>query len=181
MSTPKPSLYSLTMLAVILGLSLLASPNAALADDATIVTSFSSYDSQQNDHNDADPFKGWVDVTVTNNMSEAWGDFHFEILDIGYDVTNVDFIDTSPYEPTSSQSGLSWSIDNSAYGATMDLFFYSDPVLPTEVAQFKVYTDNTADNVPWFGVVIYPTPVPEPATIGLLGFGVLAVLARRKK
>lgn len=132
-------------------------------------------------HEDADPFKGWANITVTNTGTEAWGDFHFEIFQVGDEtVDNVDFIVDSPYEPTSSQSGLTWDVNNIDVGATLDLYFYSDPVLPTETANFTVYTDNTTDQVSFFGMAMYPTPVPEPATICLLGLGGLALLRKRK-
>ena len=57
----------------------------------TSFLTFSDYTPQAGTHADADPFKGWFDVTVTNNMSEPWGDFHFEIMDVGWDVSNVGF------------------------------------------------------------------------------------------
>ena len=38
---------------------------------------------------------------------------------------------------------------------------YADPVLPGETAHFTVYTDNP-DHLSFFGVMLYPTPVPEP-------------------
>ena len=153
---------------------------AALAHDDDIVLTFSDYTPQTGTHEDADPFKGWLDLTVTNNMSEPWGDFHFEITDVGWDVSAVDFLVDPPWEPTSSQSPLSWVVDNEAYGATLDLFYYSDPVLPGETATFSVYTDNTTEEVPFFGWCIYPTPVPEPASLSLLVLGGLLVARRRR-
>jgi hypothetical protein len=131
------------------------------------------------EHEEADPFKGYAYLTLTNTGTEPWGDFHLEIFQVtGETVENVDFIVSTPYEPTSSQSGLTWSVDNSLpSGATLDLYFYGDPVLPTETATFTVYTDNTTDEVSFFGTMLYPTPVPEPTTAllvaaGLIGFAV---------
>jgi len=133
------------------------------------------------EHQDAEPFKGSVNLDVTNTGLEPWGDFHFGIYDPigGQDISNIHFLDSSMggMDPTSSQSPLTWVIDNVVVGATIDLYFYSDPVLPGETATFSVFTDNP-DHVSFFGVMFYPTPVPEPASALLLG--VLALAARRR-
>ncbi len=117
----------------------------------------------QSSHADLDPFKGPFTVTVTNTGSQPWGDFHFGIFDPigGQDISNVGFLDASMNgeDPTSSQSGLSWIINNDIVGATIDLYFCTDPVLPGETAFFTVYTDNP-DHLSFFGVLFYPTPVP---------------------
>ena len=162
---------------------LVSSP--ALAHDVSIDLDFGDMTPQSVTHEDFDPWKGNLSVTATNSGLEAWGDFHFEIFEVTGDITNVDWVVDSPHEPTSSQSPLSWVVDNNAYGATLDLYFYGDPILPTETATFTVYTDNTTDNVSFFGVAMYPTPIPEPATIltwlslgSIMGF--VAYRRRRK-
>jgi hypothetical protein len=117
----------------------------------------------QTTHEDFDPFKGPFTVTVTNTGSAPWGDFHFGIFDPmgGQDISNVDFLDASMggVDPTSSQAGLTWVINNVVVGATIDLYFCSDPVMPGETATFVVYTANP-DHLSFFGVLFYPTPVP---------------------
>jgi hypothetical protein len=153
---------------------------AAITHDVGIVTSFSDFSTQSFDHFDADPFKGYVNLTVTNTSADSWSDFHFEILDIGWDVSNVLFDVSVPFEPTSSQSGLTWLVGvGPAGGMTLDLFFASDAVLPTETASFVVYTDNTTDQVN-FGLVVYPTPEPASGLLILLGLGGLMFLRARR-
>jgi hypothetical protein len=107
--------------------------------------------------------RGNYTVLVTNTGSEPWGSFHFKIFDPTgtLDITNVSFLDSASggEDPTSSQSGLRWEIDNDAVGATIDLHFCADPVVPGEAAFFSVFISNP-DHVSFFGVAFYPGPVP---------------------
>lgn len=112
---------------------------------------------------DGPVYRGNFTVVATNTGSEAWGDFHLEIYDPmgGQDISHVDFLDASMggEDPTSSQSGLTWVIDAVTIGSTIDLYFCSDPVMPGETAVFSVYIANP-DEVSFYGVMLYPTPVP---------------------
>jgi hypothetical protein len=135
-------------------------------------------------HEDAVDWKGWFWLTVTNTGTEDWGDFHFELFPSPpdfEDITNVVFDVSSPNEPTSNRTSLSW--DLSPDGHVLDLFFYSDPVKPGEALEINVFTDNTTDMVPLFGTLYYPTPVPEPTTYILITAGLmgLAVAGRRRR
>ncbi len=102
-------------------------------------------------------------ATVRNTGTAPWGDFHFGIFDPmgGQNIANVDFLDASMggEDPTSSQSGLTWVINNVVVGATIDLYFCTDPVMPGETAVFTVFFVNP-DQVTFPGMLFYPTPVP---------------------
>ena len=82
--------------------------------------------------------------------------------------------------PTSSQLGLSWVVDNVAVGATLDLYFYSDPIAAGDTDTLHFLTDNTVDQVSFFGLAFYPTPVPEPGSVLLLGFGTMMLAGGRR-
>lgn len=154
-----------------------------LADDATINEAISTMAGITVEHEDAYPFKGLVSVTVTNNTGIDWGDFHFEIMEVpGWpSVENVDIL-TLPV-PTSSQTLSSPPVvDNVVVGSTLDYYFYSDPVGNGQSVSFTFETDNTTSMVPVFGLLMYPTPVPEPGTISLIALGLgTMLLARRRK
>jgi hypothetical protein len=103
-------------------------------------------------------------VTVTNSGTLPWGDFHFGVFDPtggSQNISNIDFLDASMggVDPTSTQAGLTWVINDVVVGATIDLFYCSDPVLPGETASFSVFYVNP-DHISFPGILLYPTPVP---------------------
>ncbi|NLE60767.1 MAG: PEP-CTERM sorting domain-containing protein [Planctomycetes bacterium] len=165
----------LSIIAVVLSIGVLALFGApARAHDGTIDLTFTDWAQQTGDHFDADPWKGWIDVTVQNSSTNVWGDFHFEICG----ATNV-YFEMDPPPLVSSQSPTTWVIGTNPGGySTLDAYFYDDPVMPGEIATFQIYTNNTAAQNAWFGVCMWPTPVPEPASLVLLALG--ALLLRRR-
>lgn len=176
------------VLAVLAAICLLAS--VSVADDQSInIGSLELGDTYLDiTHVDADPFKGALTVTVTNTGTEAWTDFHFEIWNgFGGDATSVLFVDGGSLDPTSTQVLDSWSIGTTTLAdpgvaggigfSKIDLYFANDVVNVGETATFTVYTDNTAEELTWFGVAVYPTP--EPATMAMLALG--GLLIRRRK
>ena len=79
----------------------------AQAHDFTWTGDLSIGDSVTENHNDEDPWAGWVNIYVTNTGTEAWGDFHFEIYETsGGNVENVHWLDADngAFDPTSSQT-----------------------------------------------------------------------------
>lgn len=176
------------LLSLSVGLVLLAGTAPSWGHSFDVTTSFDCLGGggscpQEVIHEDAADWKGWIGLAVTNTGTEDWGDFHFELFPSppGFeDITNVVFDVSSPNEPTSNRTSLSW--DLSPDGHVLDVFFYSDPVEPGETLEIDVFTDNTTDMVSFFGTLYYPTPVPEPTTFLLMTAGLagLAVAGRRR-
>ena len=173
----------------LLSLSLLSAcslllPHSGLADDADVTMSFSNVGVgvretiQHDEVGENNPFKGWLNLTVTNSGSEAWGDFHFQIFSFPSNPGTV-FFEIADNAPQSSQQLQSYNLSDD--GMNLDLYFYADPILAGETATFSVYTDNTTNKVSFFGVAMYPTPVPVPNGAWLLLTGITAFAAMGRK
>jgi len=137
-------------------------------------------------HDDEDPFKGWVSITVTNKSTIDWTDFHVEIFQVSGQgaVDNVHFLEgtyeSQNVDPKYSLStNYTWDIDNDVVGATLDYYFPSAVIAPDAQATFQFYTDNS-DQVDIFGMAMYPTPEPATAAVVLLGGAGLLFRRRRR-
>ena len=122
-------------------------------------------------HDDDDPWKGTATVTVTNSGIDAWGNFHFRIFDPMGQGNYTDVIFTTgdgtyprmngmtmpPYDPW---VGYGYTITTTVDGySQIDLEFHNIPVNPGESVEFIVYTDNTAGQHSFFGMMMWPTTV----------------------
>lgn len=170
----------LTILAAIL----LCLSSASFAHDETFDTqNIDSWDGVYLEHQDSGEYKGFATITVINTMAEDWGDFHIAI--VSWDETNSVFFDSTQQPsisvPLDSYNGLTYSNDND-YGPTKINFnFKENPIAPGDPLTITVYTDNTNGQNDWFGLQFWPTPVPEPATITLLGIGGFLFASRKQK
>jgi len=156
-----------------------------------------NYQSNAFVHNDQSPFKGVATIEVTNTGTQSWGDFHFQIFSLygtlngaGWsNPANVFFNISGSYYPTYSNSVGGPTIPlgsvvvtpgTASTGAMLDLYFNSNPVAPGQTAVFTVYTDNTTDQG-LFGLIMYPSAVPIPGALWLLGAGLAAIAVMRKR
>ena len=127
-------------------------------------------------HDDQDPWKGALTLTITNTGDEAWGDFHFYSLDSG-----VTFLEEGGYPNMFYVGGVTpydAYIDFSEY--SIDFYFYSDPVESGETVTFAVYTDNSS-HLGTFSIGIEASPVPVPAAAWLFCTGLFGLMGLCRK
>lgn len=183
----KRSKYYLSGL-IILGLLLVLGTTTAQADEWWPWT-WDSMGTKWGDY--TEPTNGWVTIDVTNNTNFAWGDFHVEVFSCApstgcSSIDNVDFVDNhpsgSPLSPDSDRSPFTYTIDNVSVGATLDYFFYSDPIFTGgDTGQFKFKLDNPDGTL--FQLAVTPSVVPEPvsSTLFIVGAATLGFRRFRKR
>lgn len=153
----------------------LFSSSVSFAHDMEIPTSFemSLGDNLDLVHEDQDPWKGTLKLTISNTGQDPWGDFHFYAL-----TDNVIF--TNEILPVMTGADFyTYSIDPDQQG--LNFFFYDDPVLTDESVTFSLYTDNTYTQNSMFSIGFEPSPVPIPGAVWLLGTAMASVVALRRK
>ncbi|MEN8263650.1 MAG: hypothetical protein ABFR82_09330 [Nitrospirota bacterium] len=134
------------------------------------------------------PTNGWVTLTVTNNTDFAWGDMRFEIWSCPWmgcgDITNVGFLEGTHDEmetPVTDRSPFTYNIDNISVGATLDYFYYDNPIYSGgDTGMFKFKIDNP-DGV-LYTLAVIPSIVPEPvsSTLFIVGGATLGFRRFRK-
>ena len=181
----------LLMLMAMVGL--LAAP-AALAHDADPVSGdFDDWGKIGWEHDPEQyPWKGTFTLTANNTGTEAWGEFYFAIFDPQdptADTFASVFFDTDDGESNfyPLMDGMvvpaaDFDIYTNQWGnSELQIRFWDDLIEPGEDVTFVVYTDNTTDSHSFFGVQAWPGPIPEPATVALLGLGAVGLTAFRKR
>jgi len=107
-----------------------------------------------------------VTSTVTNETSFTW---------IGYEVT---------LDPTDAATFVAGSAGSTKFGTIHEVdawtleFWAPTEVLPTQVVtlQFDIHIPDTGS----YTFTLTQNPIPEPATVAMLGFGMLALIIRRQ-
>lgn len=131
---------------------------------------------------------GWVTINVTNNTSAAWGDFHISIFEctsfLCGAVDNVGFMEGTVdgmATPDSDRSSFTYVIDNANPTATLDYYYYNDPINVGQSGTFKVKVSNP--DLVFFGVSAYPSIAPEPVstTLFLIGGSLLGYRSFRRR
>ena len=148
-------------------------------------------------HNDQSPFKGVATIEVTNTGTQSWEDFHFQVFslygtpngagwsspaNVFFDISGSDYptYSNSVGGPTIPLGSVVVTPGTASTGAVLDLYFDSNPVAPGQTAVFTIYTDNTT-NKGLFGLIMYPSAVPIPGALWLLGAGLAAIAVMRKR
>jgi hypothetical protein len=138
----------------------------ALAHDADpIFIDLGMGESYSFQHDEDAPWKGTATVTVTNTGTESWGNFHFRIFDPMFEGNFMDVYFTTGDGMYPMMNGVTmdpadFDIHTAANGySQLDLFFHETPVHPGQSVEFIVYTDNTASQHSFFGLMLWPSAV----------------------
>ncbi len=122
--------------------------------------------------------------TMQNVGTEAWGDWHEHLLPAPTGLPAHTWAGVISLSINGNPIGFSSNISGS--GLTLDLFNFSQPVLPGDI--FTIHKQiNTigSGGVPggFIRLEQYPTPyfVPEPSSVAMLLAGLLISVARRRE
>lgn len=130
----------------------------------------------------ATPSAAGVNTVITDLISSSQVSVSPQEMDAGGYLTNVKYQNTEfPYSSGGLYAAVfQYTSDNTVYYAVTDLFSGTSvnwandgSATPTEVC-FDLTADTQLEKLGSF------TPVPEPATMSLLGLGALAMVIRRK-
>lgn len=165
------------ILICIIGILFLFSSSSVLAHDQVIEDPF--YMSLGDDpltvvHEDGGEFKGTLTLTLSNNGTDPWGDFHFYSLTEGVYFTEFD-------GKPNMNGAMPYTYDIDPEGEVLSFYFYDDPVYFDEEVTFNLYTDNTSLSNQFFSIAFEPSPVPIPGAVWLLGTALASTMAIRKK
>ncbi len=133
---------------------------------------------------------GWVTLNMTNNSGFAWGDLNVEIWEcsapfVCNSVENVHFLEgihDSMQTPQTDRSPFTYNIDNDSVGATLDYYYYNDPIATGgDTGMFKFKIDNPDGTI--YTLAVTPSVVPEPisSTLFVIGGATLGFRRFRKK
>jgi len=112
---------------------------------------------------------------IVNNTNLTWTDFHIEIFDMGTpdaQILNDGFTATIP--------GSSLVINNAFDpNPNVDFYFSGPTIAPGQAMTAMISMSNP--NQSFYGLLLYPTAVPVPASVWLLGSGLVGLAGPRRQ
>jgi len=112
---------------------------------------------------------------IVNNTAYTWTDFHIEIIDMGT-TPDVEILDDG-FTATIPASNL---VINNAYdpNPNVDFYFSGTLVAPGDAMTALVSLSNPDES--FYGIYLYPTVVPEPASLALVATALVGLVGLRR-